>query len=205
MTQAIITTYPVSDDANTGTWTQFPADGIYWDKLLTDDEDTTYIQCTAIGRLACNVVPIELPLDAKDIEVKIYFRSKIVAAGTAIIGGVLKIGGSYHNAPSVVNMTNAAYANSIWWFSKNPVTGEDWTSEEVNSIQAFGFNVTDTTPNIRWTRQYLYLAYTPTTGFPPKDIPALEALRNIEMSAQGRVYVDEEGNLKYESRYARNP
>ena len=35
------------------------------------------------------------------------------------------------------------------------------------------------------------------------QIVALEALRNIEMSAMGRVYVDESGNLCYENRYAR--
>lgn len=38
-----------------------------------------------------------------------------------------------------------------------------------------------------------------------KEIIALEAIRNIEMSCMGRIYVDEEGNLTYESRYARNP
>jgi len=40
---------------------------------------------------------------------------------------------------------------------------------------------------------------------PIKDIVTLEAIRNVEMSAMGRFYVDEEGNAKYESRYARNP
>jgi len=35
------------------------------------------------------------------------------------------------------------------------------------------------------------------------EIVALEALRNIEMSAMGRIYVDEEGNLCYENRYSR--
>jgi len=34
---------------------------------------------------------------------------------------------------------------------------------------------------------------------------SLEAIRNIEMSTMGRVYVDEQGNFTYESRYARNP
>ena len=40
---------------------------------------------------------------------------------------------------------------------------------------------------------------------PPKPLSSLEALRNIEMSGQGRIYIDEQGNLVYESRYARNP
>jgi len=37
------------------------------------------------------------------------------------------------------------------------------------------------------------------------EIVALEALRNIEMSAMGSVYTDELGNLVYKSRYGRNP
>ena len=36
------------------------------------------------------------------------------------------------------------------------------------------------------------------------DIPSLEAIRNIEMSAMGRFYIDEGGNAVYESRFARN-
>ncbi|MBU1173705.1 MAG: hypothetical protein KKD44_29395, partial [Proteobacteria bacterium] len=38
----------------------------------------------------------------------------------------------------------------------------------------------------------------------PKEMVTLEAIRNVEMSARGRFYVDEDGNAKYESRYARN-
>jgi hypothetical protein len=37
-----------------------------------------------------------------------------------------------------------------------------------------------------------------------KQIVLLEAVRNVEMSAMGRFYVDEQGNAKYESRFARN-
>lgn len=40
---------------------------------------------------------------------------------------------------------------------------------------------------------------------PPYNLTALEALRNIEMSAGGRIYVDGEGNLRYANRWARNP
>lgn len=44
-----------------------------------------------------------------------------------------------------------------------------------------------------------------TLGTSKTEITVLEALRNIEMSAGGRVYVDEQGRLAYENRYARNP
>jgi hypothetical protein len=37
-----------------------------------------------------------------------------------------------------------------------------------------------------------------------KDITTLEALRNIEMTAQGRLHVNESGNLVYESRFKRS-
>ena len=36
------------------------------------------------------------------------------------------------------------------------------------------------------------------------QIPTLEALRNLEMMAMGRFYIDEYGNARYEGRYARN-
>lgn len=42
------------------------------------------------------------------------------------------------------------------------------------------------------------------SGPSSKDIVSLEAIRNVEMSAMGRAYVDEEGNFIYESRYTRN-
>jgi hypothetical protein len=37
-----------------------------------------------------------------------------------------------------------------------------------------------------------------------KDITTLEAIRNIEMTAQGRLHVNESGNLVYESRFKRS-
>ena len=46
------------------------------------------------------------------------------------------------------------------------------------------------------------------TGWPYSanytDIPAIEAIRNIEMSAGGRFYIDHAGNATYESRFARS-
>jgi hypothetical protein len=37
-----------------------------------------------------------------------------------------------------------------------------------------------------------------------KDVPTLEAIRNIEMAGRGRFYIDGSGNLRWESRYARS-
>ena len=48
------------------------------------------------------------------------------------------------------------------------------------------------------------LSFTTIATSDVSDIITLEAFRNIEMSAMGRIYIDESGNLKYESRYARN-
>lgn len=51
--------------------------------------------------------------------------------------------------------------------------------------------------------------YTATAGDAPRrsvditDIPTLEALRNVEMAAHGRISIDEEGNLCYASRNKR--
>lgn len=52
---------------------------------------------------------------------------------------------------------------------------------------------------------YDNISLSPRATKPVVDIVTLEAIRNVEMSAMGRFYVDESGNAKYESRYARNP
>ncbi|MCJ7669563.1 MAG: hypothetical protein MUO61_03480 [Dehalococcoidia bacterium] len=45
----------------------------------------------------------------------------------------------------------------------------------------------------------------PRDEHPVEDKVTLEAIRNVEMSGMGRFHVDEEGNARYESRFARNP
>lgn len=65
--------------------------------------------------------------------------------------------------------------------------------------------LTSWSPPASITFQLIIVHTPPRLGTFVKDIVTLEALRNVEMSAQGRIYVDESGNLKYESRYARNP
>lgn len=52
----------------------------------------------------------------------------------------------------------------------------------------------------------LIITYTPTTNRlnTIKDIPTLEAIRNVQMSAMSRFYVSEEGKATYESRYKRS-
>jgi hypothetical protein len=51
----------------------------------------------------------------------------------------------------------------------------------------------------------------PTSGYLETDekpnkvrVVSLEAMRNIELQTMSRILIDEEGNLTYESRYARN-
>jgi hypothetical protein len=39
---------------------------------------------------------------------------------------------------------------------------------------------------------------------PVEDKITLELIRNVEMSARGRAYIDNEGNFTYKSRHARN-
>ena len=53
----------------------------------------------------------------------------------------------------------------------------------------------------------LTVYYTPVETVTPhtKTIVTLEAIRNFEMATMGRFYIDEEGNAKFEDRYARNP
>jgi hypothetical protein len=84
---------------------------------------------------------------------------------------------------------------------KTKSTFSGWNFSSIWSITAFCNNgypcLQNVTPNC---------ALIPSIqGEQVKEIITLEAMRNIEMSCMGRLYVDEEGNLTYESRYARNP
>jgi len=84
---------------------------------------------------------------------------------------------------------------------KTKTTFSGWDFSSIWSITTYCNNgypcLLNTTPNC---------ALIPSIQGPQvREIIALEAMRNIEMSCMGRVYVDEEGNLTYESRYARNP
>ena len=86
---------------------------------------------------------------------------------------------------------------------KMQTTFSSWDFASIWAINAICNNgypcLLEVTPNC------VLMTDSPRIIHPIKDIVTLEALRNIEMSAVGRLYVNEEGKFVYESRYGRNP
>lgn len=56
-----------------------------------------------------------------------------------------------------------------------------------------------------WSELKRFVTLSPREVTTVEDKPTLELIRNVEMAAQGRFFIDEEGNAIYKSRYARNP
>lgn len=120
---------------------------------------------------------------------------------------------------------NTTYTNCFWDVGTSGVAlskgGTGKTTAQMKLISTFPWDIafspvddpTDGYPYLGWQEDifgsvwYMYGEGTPRreTEEPVSDIVSLEALRNVEMSAQGRVFTDEEGNFVYKSRYARNP
>ena len=86
--------------------------------------------------------------------------------------------------------------------------GLNYCSSTVKPNECFTYYKTNYS-DVGYDAVYVYTYTIPLS--PPADNTivkpkvSLEAIRNIEMSTMGRVYVDEQGNFTYESRYARNP
>jgi len=61
-----------------------------------------------------------------------------------------------------------------------------------------------TADDVASKRPKLVVTYSTVEGLGTQNIVTLEALRNIEMAGQSRLYIDDEGNAKYESRFHRS-
>jgi len=132
-----------------------------------------------------------------------------------VIGSVGSTGG--------FSSDNSGTLTSCFWDTETSgqaasAGGTGKTTAEMKEILTFSaWNIATTTterndgyPFLNWEIGgstpiwYIEVEPPPIAGERTKDVVALEAMRNIEMSAMGRLGVDKEGNLTYESRYARS-
>jgi len=130
-----------------------------------------------------------------------------------VVGGASDVGGL------VGENDGGTVTNSFWDTETSGMAASDSgtgkTTAEMKDIASFTeWNIAGTTTDLNNGYPFLswQLGNSPTWLIPEelilpaatdRDIVALQALRNIEMSAMGRIYVDEEGNLCYENRYSR--
>lgn len=200
-----------ADFGSTGTWTRFPASGNYYDKLQTNDGDTTYIECSAAGIITFGVE--QFSLIEGDIPEEFHIRTYAKGDGgidTDYKFGVYIYGTVYWHDDTMGVLIAYGSNGQIW--EKSPITGLDWTIQELNAIDKIAVDCSNATDPLRITQLYTRVQYlseeqedvVEEREAQPYELTTLEGIRNVEMSAMGRTYVDEQGNLRYESRYARN-
>ena len=169
---------PDSDDfgyaGQGGSWTIYPSDGVYYDKVdeKTSDSDSTYIQATTNGDwalLAHGGLGLSLPSNATGIVVYLRARVRIVISGTASIQGMLNINGTEYLLDSPKSVSSQTYSTKTWTMADYPPSGSGgWSVAEVFSLATagVGVKVPDAHPDVRitqiWLRVYYDLA--PFTG-----------------------------------------
>lgn len=174
---------PSGDLTSSGSWTIFPADGVYWNKLLSDDGDTTYITGESSN---CEVLflhsGISVPSEANQIILRARLVSKVVSGGAASVKQALRINGvtylgAAHGVSSTSYPTYSLTGMFNWAFvggkiqSVNPGTGLPFTPDEVNGIGIYaidlmGLNCPDASPHLRFTKYdfHIYYAVPPPVG-----------------------------------------
>jgi hypothetical protein len=72
----------------------------------------------------------------------------------------LKVNGTLYGTTDAGADPTASWADRNYVFTTNPATGAAWTVADVNGIQAFGINSTDSSPNIQISQCYAVVNYT---------------------------------------------
>lgn len=162
----IIRRYPSADILKVGSWTTYPADGVYWTKvddlLGAEDDDSSYITAVlANDRILFSVADLaSLPDHGFQIGyVNIEVRCRTVATGTSSWKGILKIGGVEYQSTLASNVSSQTYTHSFAQWPLNPATGLAWTWAGLQTIQCIGVICTDATPDLRFTAIRLDVEY----------------------------------------------
>ena len=152
-----------------GTWTIYPEDPeletqLYWDKLLTSDADSTYIQARSTNAycLLSFTENLSLPTNASNIEVVIYVRCRNTAVGQSYIRGMVRDSAGDYFIGSNIAITSNSYALRSFYMKNPPWRDSDaWTTADVWGLTTCGIGVVipDAFPNIRITQMYLRVTY----------------------------------------------
>lgn len=100
----------------------------------------------------------------------------------------------------------AAYSYTA--FANGKVSGNTFEADlsSLTEDTAYEFAAQAKNPTMsEWSALKRFVTLSPREETSVEDKPTLELIRNVEMAAQGRFFIDEEGNAVYKSRYARNP
>lgn len=160
--QSSLTLRP-SGDFDNSLWSQVPATGAYFDKIDDTgqgDGDSTYIwDDTPAGNTAFAYHPtISLGANQPIQSVIINVRARLASGTTAQIAPTLYIsGGEYYGARSAVTSTYTLYG-STW--TRNPRTGANWTTADVNNALIAADSTRPSQPNaINITQMWMQVCY----------------------------------------------
>lgn len=178
---ATVTRNPTSDENVVGTWSGTA--NSRW--TLVDDypdtggTDILTTSATGGGQITFGFSAFSLPSIATSISVIVDYYDRKNGSQSCNIGARLKIGGSYFNA-ATHNPTNGSIVQRSDTFATNPATSSAWTPSDVNGIQAFGVNSTDSSPSVDITSIQLRVVYT--GDYPLNAAPGSFVLTESDMT-----------------------
>jgi len=187
--------------------------GLYWYRQIKDCYATSKV--TGNSRVGGLIGSFNQKCDHEEAVINCYSAGKVL--GNTYVGGL--IGYRYDYPPK------GMVTNCFWDIETSGQTTSDGgtgkTTAQMKTISTFSdwdiaahkslYN--DGYPFLAWelgkSGTWLIYEYTPPPLSPRNQRPVqdkitLEAIRNIEVTAGGRFFVDREGRAVYRSRYARN-
>lgn len=135
-----VTLRPNAPGDDTELPTQFPNTGEHWDKVddTTPDDGATYVSTLGSGGWERDLYNLDDPAVTGDEEISsltVYFRFSADGSNTARAMASIKTEDQLFDGPTEV-YSDPAFADFSHQWQTNPATGEAWTWDEINSLQA---------------------------------------------------------------------
>jgi len=141
---------------------EYPSDITHWDCCGEDspDNDTSYVQTDAAAwkKEAYN---LEDHSGSQTINwIRVYARAKLTISGTGSIRTLIRTHNTDYESSDLTLATS--YEDEYTQYNTNPYTGEAWTWDEINSLQAgaLGKKFPPEERNIRITAVWVVVNYT---------------------------------------------
>jgi hypothetical protein len=174
--QAYMTLYIDGPGDLTQFQTQYPAGGAHWEKLGTNDGNSSYVQSNAVGKDFYNLgnmvgVDFVSTIDKLTVQAYVSFPNNNQYKG--YLG--IKTGGSeFWGDLIVVGGVTPAYSLYSVEYLTNPATGSAWSVAAVDSLQLGLFVPNLPKAGMRVTQLFVDVYYTPYTPDPgdPGDLVA---------------------------------
>jgi hypothetical protein len=132
---------PIGCGDETQLCAQYPDDGSHWDKVdeyPTPDDKETYVSTYGSNSWKRDLYEIS---DANttittDIDsITVYYRFASGTTAEVQVKPIIKIGDEVYNATATTT-TGTDFVTKSWNLTENPDTGEAWTWDEINALQA---------------------------------------------------------------------